>query len=133
MAEQEAGNDSTQIRVPSKVAEEIPERYRVSIVILSGHAEGMEYPIIKSFTTIGRDKTSDIAIQDPLVSRQHVGVQFADGDFSIKDLGSTNGTLLNGKMILESRIRNRDRFQIGDTIIQLIVEDTAGGKVFVLR
>lgn len=130
MAESEQGGDSTQIRRPSKSIQQIPERYHVSIVILAGHAEGMEYPLTKEYTTIGRDRSSDIALRDPLVSRQHTAIQYADGQFTIKDLGSTNGTFLSGKMILTSRIENRDKFQVGDTTIQFIIEDTSKGKVF---
>lgn len=133
MRRQEADNDSTKVRVPSKSAQELPERYSASIVIVRGYAEGMEYPLTKAYTVIGRDRTADIALKDPLLSRQHAAISYEDGEFTLKDLESTNGTVYNGKMIQQARLRNRDKFHVGDTTIQFILEDSSGGKVFEIR
>lgn len=133
MASPETGSDSTKVRVPAKSGGNIPERFRASLVIVTGYAEGMEYPLIKACTVLGRDKTADIPVKDALVSRQHAAIQYEEGRFLLKDMGSTNGTLLNGALIETALIRNKDRFSIGDTIIQFIVEETAEGKVFEIR
>lgn len=133
MAGPEAQGDSTQIRVPSSLAQKLPARYNASIVITQGYAEGMEYPLTKTHTIIGRDRTADIVLKDPLVSRQHAAILFSDGEFILKDLGSTNGTLMRGKMIEQAQLKNRDKFSIGDTTIQFILEDSGTGKVFEIR
>lgn len=130
MSQDAKGTDSTRIRVPSRGPRDIPARYEASIVIVEGHAEGMEYPLTKDYTVLGRDKAADIVIKDPLVSRQHAAVVFRDGEFSVKDLESTNGTLVGGKAVDQARIRHRDKFRIGDTVIQFILEDTGTGKVY---
>jgi pSer/pThr/pTyr-binding forkhead associated (FHA) protein len=128
-------NDSTRVRAPKKsAAAKIPPRYSASLVILQGHAEGMEYPLTKTYTVLGRDKTADILLQDPLISRQHAAIVFEHGVFSLKDLESTNGTMCNGQPIQTVRLKNRDKFSLGDTEVQFIVEDTsAAGKVFEIR
>lgn len=54
---------------------------------------------IREKTTIGRSKKNDIYIPDPFLSSSHARIFFADGDFYLEDLGSTNGTLYNGKYI----------------------------------
>lgn len=123
--------DSTRVRGSSKSKEKIPDRYTASVVIIEGHAQGMEYPISKTYTVIGRDSSADITIKDPLVSRQHAAIMYEDGIFSLKDLESTNGTLFNGKMIQAVRLRNRDKFMLGDTILQFILVDSSSArKVF---
>ena len=133
MRRQEADNDSTKVRVPSKSAQELPERYSASIVIVRGYAEGMEYPLTKAYTVIGRDRTADIVLQDTLISRQHAAILFEDNGFMLKDLESTNGVVFKGKMVQQARLENRDKFHVGDTTIQFILEDGIGGKVFEIK
>ncbi len=133
MKGQESGGDSTRVRVPAQSAQKIPDRYRASIVILDGYAEGMEYPLTKAHTVIGRDKTADIPVKDALISRQHASISFDDGAFILKDMGSTNGTLHNGRLVEQARLQNRDRVQVGDTTIQFILEDSGAGKVFEIK
>ena len=48
-------------------------------------------------------------------------------------MGSTNGTLHNGRPVEQARLQNRDRVQVGDTTIQFILEDSGAGKVFEIR
>lgn len=133
MTPQEKDNDRTQVRPPSPTSKNVPERYSASIVIIEGYAEGMEYPIEKAYTVIGRDKNADIAIKDELVSRQHVAIIYAEGRFFLKDLKSTNGVFMRGKRVEQARIQHRDTFRIGDTTIQFVLEDTGAGKVYEIR
>ncbi len=130
MADHHVNEDSTRIRPPSKSAQKIPERYSASVVIVSGYAEGMEYPITGEYTVLGRDKDADITVKDPLVSRRHAAIIYHEGEFTIKDLGSTNGTMMNGNVIELASLRHRDKFRIGDTTIQFILQDTGEGRVY---
>lgn len=67
--------------------------------------------------TIGRDTTNNVVINDEKVSRVHCQlVQKNDGGYSIVDLGSTNGTFVNGRRILgETQLQSKDVVRIGDT------------------
>lgn len=130
MTDHQMDKDSTRIRPPSTSVRKIPERYSASIVIVNGYAEGMEYPVTAEYTVIGRDKDADIAVKDSLVSRRHVAIIYHEGEFTIKDLGSTNGTMMNGNVIELASLRHRDKFRIGDTTIQFILQDTGEGRVY---
>lgn len=133
-AQKQPGSDTTRVRVSTQSGSPpLPSRYRASVAILSGYAEGMEYPVTKTCTTIGRDATSDIMVRDPLASRCHASILFENGKFLLKDMGSTNGTLFRGRPITQEELRNTDRFMIGDTTLQFIVEDSGEGKVFEIR
>src|ERR1051326_5748374 len=58
------------------------------------------YPLSKRVTRIGRGQANEIALPDePSVSRFHARITFHDGNFQVEDLGSTNGTFLNGRII----------------------------------
>ena len=70
---------------------------------------------IKESTIIGRSKKCDIYIKDPFMSKENTEIYLHEGKFYIKDLGSTNGTFVNGKQLLDkpSRLKDSDKITIG--------------------
>lgn len=76
-------------------------------------------------TTIGRDEGADIRLQDRGVSRMHAKfVRARDGLVSVLDLGSTNGTFINGTRVELSAMREGDRLQLGpEAVLQLGYEE----------
>jgi len=69
---------------------------------LSGRKKDMDYKVYDTYavrenTFVGRARKNDICIPAPFMSAVHAKIFFADGEFYIEDLGSTNGTLVNGK------------------------------------
>ena len=73
------------------------------------------YRIEKPVINIGRQLTNDIIVEDKRVSRYHAQIKYqADAQFTIYDLGSTNGITVNGTPHLRQHpLRNGDRFTIG--------------------
>ncbi len=70
--------------------------------------------------TIGRDPANVLAIDAPLVSKAHAAIRLEGGDYIIEDLGSSNGTLLNGHPIAVSVLAPGDRIEIGGERIEFI-------------
>src|SRR5689334_5316249 len=64
---------------------------------------GQEFNLCRFATSVGRSISCDIVLTDKSVSRQHAIVYCLKGKFFVEDVGSTNGTLLNGK-IISSRV-----------------------------
>jgi pSer/pThr/pTyr-binding forkhead associated (FHA) protein len=65
-------------------------------------------------TTIGREPSNSIHLVNPAVSRFHARICCDGGEFYIEDLGSSNGTLVNGKMVpLTTELSNKDKITIG--------------------
>lgn len=62
---------------------------------------------------IGRDPRCEVVLGGPHVSRRHARLRFCDGVWAIQDLGSTNGTLLNGAAVARARLRPGDLLSIG--------------------
>lgn len=77
--------------------------------------------------SIGRDSTSSIYLDDPLVSRRHVEVGVADGRWYVADLGSRNGTLLDGKKIAREPLPPRCVLRLADEGPQVQLELRAAG------
>ena len=70
--------------------------------------------------TIGRDETSDLTVNDSSVSRRHAVVKYLDdGGISLLDLGSTNGTKLNGRKIEHISVHPGDRIDVGNAALRL--------------
>ncbi len=66
------------------------------LVVRSGPTPGKIFPIMKTEVIIGRDSSADILVNDAEVSRHHAVIKFNADGYSIEDLGSTNGTVING-------------------------------------
>lgn len=90
---------------------------RANFVVLVGHDIGRKYALNKPMTMIGRVDTCDIYIDDEDVSRNHAQIDLKDDSLFIKDLGSTNGTLVNGKRVEEHRLADGDRVQVGSLTV----------------
>ena len=72
-----------------------------------------QYFIDKPSLTIGREEGNDIAIEDPVLSRQHARVLTVEKDQIIEDLQSRNGTLLNGRPLTRQILQHGDVIQLG--------------------
>ena len=68
--------------------------------------------------TIGRLAESDVMIDDKGVSRRHAQIRTKDGRSTLTDLGSTNGTKLNGQQVQSRPLSDGDRITVGNTVIE---------------
>lgn len=69
-------------------------------------------------TTIGRLPECDVVLSDPATSRRHARIVRRDGGFVLVDLGSTNGTFVNGEPVTERELRDGDRITLGGTTLE---------------
>lgn len=97
----------------------LPEDKRYSIAVISGPDAGAIFHITKPYITIGREN-SDILLMDMEVSRKHACIEFLENGIFIRDLGSTNGTYINEKRILESELPDHTEIRVGKTILLFI-------------
>lgn len=88
------------------------------LVVRGAGKESKEFPVDGDRAVIGRLAGSDIQIDDPGASRRHAEIRKEGDEFLIKDLGSTNGTLLNEETISEETLQDGDRITIGDTVLE---------------
>ena len=99
------------------------ENHRAAIVVLSGNTAGNEFILDQPKVSIGRGPNADLTFDDAAMSREHVVIEFSDGGFRIRDLGSMNGTQVNGEVIKAGDLAHGDRLQIGEHLFQFILED----------
>ena len=87
-------------------------------------AEGKRFVIGPTGATVGRSRECDVVLGDSNVSRQHARIALgADGQWTVEDLGSTNGVLVNGERAIGSAVvRSGDRLDIGTVSARFEVE-----------
>lgn len=115
-----------------RVEPETPKRTAIlrsplsgKLVFDSGRYRGEEKEIWDG-ATIGRNKTNDIIIDDPTVSSTHARFQVVNNMIRIADLGSTNGTYINGERVIDSQtVYDQDLIAFGKATAKLV---QIGGK-----
>ena len=90
------------------------------LLVLKGAGVGGRYLLDAAETKIGRDINNEICLDDITVSRSHVLISKSDG-YTIKDLGSLNGTYLNAVVVREAKISAGDEVQIGKYHLTLFI------------
>ena len=104
----------------------VPENVRAVVRVVQGQSAGTELRLTKSITGMGRDAQNDLVIDDVRVSNFHMAIFHASDEFRIRDLGSTNGTFLNGSQVTEYSLHHGDWIQVGGCVIRFEIERIAG-------
>ena len=91
---------------------------------ISGKYQGGEFPLRPHREiVIGRSSELDMVLVEDMVSRKHAKITTDDKTVSIQDLGSTNGTFVNGEKIRKVELKDGDRILIGTSIVKLVYVD----------
>lgn len=88
-------------------------------VLLSLQGRTMPFVITKNETTIGRHESNDIPIPEQTVTGKHAKIVLENGALTLVDLGSTNGTFVNGVRIRSHELKSGDRFRLGNVEMTL--------------
>jgi transcriptional regulator with GAF, ATPase, and Fis domain len=96
---------------------------RPRLLVLSGPLKDSTIPLPEGEITIGREASNDIPVTDPSVSRKHYLLSWQEGRFQVRDLGSRNGTRVNGTLIHEEWLQHGDEISTGDSSFLFLLED----------
>jgi transcriptional regulator with GAF, ATPase, and Fis domain len=106
-----------------KAPENRGEMLHPKLVVTSGPLKGTTIPLPDGDITIGREASNGVAITDPSVSRKHCVVGCKQERFQVRDLGSRNGTLVNGAGVDEQWLQHGDEIAVGDSTLLFLLED----------
>ncbi len=97
---------------------------RYILKFISGKYQGGEFALeMNKELIIGRSSELEMVLIEDMVSRHHAKITTTDDEIFIEDLGSTNGTFVNGEKITKTKLKEGDRILIGTSIIKLVSED----------
>jgi len=85
-------------------------------ILVHTTADGKEY-VLGDRTTIGRLETADIRILDGQISKQHAEISHTNGKWSLRDLGSSNGTVVNGRRVHAHDLIEGDQIALGNALL----------------
>lgn len=93
--------------------------------VVEGPDKGLMIPLHEGTIALGRASENDITLADPILSRHHCKLEINGTSVKVTDLDSANGSYLNDAEIRESLIRDGDKLQIGDTVIEFTLKNKA--------
>src|SRR5437868_7028161 len=101
-------------------------RRAFALRFISGKYQGGEFPIYPDKPiVVGRSSDLDMVLVEDMVSRRHAKIALAaDNTITIEDLGSTNGTFVNGEKVKKARPKEGDRELIGTSILKVAAADS---------
>ncbi len=101
-----------------KVAPVQPGASAYLVIVDAAGAEPRSVRLGHALATIGRLAECEVVIRDPSASRRHAQIRETGGVYTLTDLGSTNGTQLNGQTIQSRDLADGDRIVIGATVLE---------------
>jgi predicted Zn finger-like uncharacterized protein len=98
----------------------LPQDKRISLKLLEGNEAGTVFAVAKPRITIGRS-TADIIINDRVVSRLHCALEISEDSVLLRDLGSTNGTIVGNQLVHTATLTSGSTFRVGMHVFQLLI------------
>lgn len=95
----------------------------VQIVVEKGSGKGSVFFLHDGINTLGRHISNRIRLLDPRVSRHHCKIRKIGQSLFLSDLGTRNGTTINGEYVIDCEIEIGDRIVIGATVLKVINEE----------
>lgn len=106
------------------------QRRAFALRFISGKYQGGEFPIYPDKPiVVGRSSDLDMVLVEDMVSRRHAKIAYAGDQITIEDLGSTNGTFVNGEKVKKARLKEGDRVLIGTSILKVVAADQNAAPV----
>ena len=99
----------------------------LALRFISGKYQGGEFPIpVNGEIVIGRSSELEMVLVEDMVSRRHAKITVSDGNIQIEDLGSTNGSFVNGERVTKTTLAEGDRILVGTSIIKVVATEADG-------
>ncbi len=93
------------------------------VEVTNGFYEGLEVAVDRDWMVIGRGRSADMVIAEATISRAHAAIGFDHTGFYVQDLGSTNGTMVNGTRVQRQLLKSQDEIQMGRLVIAVTLPD----------
>ena len=123
LAVEGTGGDTTVNFLPAELESDLEEEVHISpeeleggrgvLIVKRGPNAGSKFFLESEGVQLGRHPDSDVFLDDITVSRRHVEIQPGEDVFTLRDVGSLNGTYVNRERVEQAELRSGDEIQIG--------------------
>src|SRR5262249_35637772 len=94
------------------------------LIALTGPSRGRTFALTDKKFYIGRDSSSQLCLNDRLVSGTHALIAAKAGQYELTDQGSTNGTTVNGVPVSQRRLEHCDQIAIGNSVLLFLLHES---------
>jgi pSer/pThr/pTyr-binding forkhead associated (FHA) protein len=102
--------------------QEVPGDLVATLRVIEGPDRGASLRLAGPVQRIGRASNCGLILSDTRISATHISITFRNGEFRLKDLESTNGTLLNGSPVTEFALKDGDQIRVGRTVMRMEID-----------
>ncbi len=99
---------------------------RATLLVIQGVEPGLRVDVDEAPVGLGRGPQNELRLLDTEASRTHARIVFKDGHFTLTDLGSSNGTFVNGRVVRNHPLLDGDQIQIGRSVLLFSLVREAG-------
>ena len=110
------------VHKPAADLEAFLDRFDATLVVERGAIAGDEHLLDREKLVIGRGQGADLRFEDSEMSSEHAVIEFTGKGFRISDLGSTNGTRVNGAPVQAHDLDTGDRIEVGQHAFRFRIE-----------
>ena len=102
----------------------------VKLLVIAGPNRGATYFVGDGENVVGRGADAQVVLASPQVSKKHFAIACSHGKAEIKDLGSSNGTFVNGVLTKRKQLHSHDKISVGPFVIEVIIPELAKANPF---
>jgi pSer/pThr/pTyr-binding forkhead associated (FHA) protein len=100
--------------------------WRAFVRVESGFYRGLEWPLDRASTVIGRGTAADLVLSEATISRAHALLAYRGDQLFVQDLGSTNGTIVNGVTEQQADLSHDDELKMGRLVLRIELGSPGG-------
>ncbi len=123
MSEKDIEFKTELLKLPTDETADVVSLRKCQLVVNDGPGRGKKLTLDKNLIKVGKRETNDMILTDNTVSRNHFEIEYTSDSFLLRDLGSTNGTFLNGSRVKEAYLSPGDLIKAGNTTMEFMAFD----------
>lgn len=126
-------NKAVNVKITNELKNPSEPGTHYRLLCMTGPNKGKVYYLTGKRIVIGRGENTDILIVDTKISREHAELSFAEGGYTITDLGAQNGIVVNDTKVKQKKLADNEKIVIGQTVFKYNIIEVSNTEVAVVN